>query len=257
MKSNLLISFGCSWTYGVGVGYQDSMSREDYKKIAWENNICNENSFRGLLAKKYNFENINIAEGGSSNQRQFRLAKEFFTNKDNIEKLKQYNKIIVMWAITSTARNEVYSIEKNQLFNFFYEQNHDIPKFFFKNCYSHNNEINLLSTEILFWDDYFNNLGIKNIWIDTFNHHDYTRVSENMIGHNKDKRDLLSELTSNDKSLYKINKLYYHLSSWKADDPRIYKAVKLKLVNPISLHPTKLGHEKLADIISPYIEKLL
>jgi hypothetical protein len=257
MKSNLLISFGCSWTYGVGVGYEPLMSIQDYRNIAWNNNICDEYSFRGLLAKKYDCTNINFSVGGSSNQKQFRLAKEFFTNKDNKEKLKQYNKIIVLWAITSTARNEVYSTEKNEMFNFKMEMEHDIPQFFFKNCYSHNNEINLLSTEILFWDEYFNNADIKNIWIDTFNHHDYTRVSENMVGYNKDNRDLLSELTSNDNGSNKIKKLYYHLSSWKKDDPRIYKALKLKLVNPISFHPTKLGHEKIADIISPYIEKLL
>jgi len=253
VKKNLLITFGCSWTYGVGVRYLESMSKEEYIKIAWDEKICNSYSFRGLLAKKYNCTNINFAHGGSSNQKQFRLAKEFFKNKDSKENFKNYNKIIVLWGITSTARNEIYSTKIKTLFNFKMEQSEVIARFFLKNCYDHDNEVSSLSTEMLFWDDYFYNANIKNIWFDTFNHHDYKEISENLIGHDRTHRDIFSELVN-----YKANEIKsYHLSSWINDDPRINVGLKLKLINPISFHPTKSGHEKITDIMSPYIEKIL
>jgi hypothetical protein len=78
MTKTALITFGCSWTHGVGVGYESQMSESDLREIAWDDEICNTFSFRNLLSEKYGFTNINFSAGGSSNQKQFRLCKEFF-----------------------------------------------------------------------------------------------------------------------------------------------------------------------------------
>jgi hypothetical protein len=71
-NQTVLVTCGCSWTYGVGAGYQNDMSESKYMSIAWDENLCNTLSFRGILSNKYGFHNINFAEGASSNQRLLR-----------------------------------------------------------------------------------------------------------------------------------------------------------------------------------------
>jgi hypothetical protein len=169
----LLITLGCSWTAGVGVNYNESMSDADYKKTAWDVSFTDQYSFRGLMSKKYGFKNLNFSSGGSSNQRQFRKAKTFFTS-DFFKQLKDSaDEIIVLWGITSTARTEYFSLDKNQIVNDFLNKKSDYSKFMISNCYNHDHEIFLLASDMLYWNEYFNLLEIKNYWFDTFNHHDY------------------------------------------------------------------------------------
>jgi hypothetical protein len=174
MNSKTLITFGCSWTFGVGVGYQELMSKEELKKIAWDENLCNKKSFRGLLSQRYQYNNLNLAEGGSSNQKQFRKAKRFFNSKQFDQLRNNQDEIIVLWGITSTARNEVFSVADNKLINYLLnDTNEPIQKFLLKHTYDHEHEIFLLVDEMLHWNRFFESHNIKNYWFDTFNHHDY------------------------------------------------------------------------------------
>ena len=77
MKSGLLVSFGCSWTHGVGSAYEKGMTLDEYKLTSHHKETITPNSFRYILAEKFNLENVNFARGGSSNQTQFRGAIEF------------------------------------------------------------------------------------------------------------------------------------------------------------------------------------
>lgn len=172
----VLITFGCSWTYGVGVGYKDGMTNAEFKNIAWDNKICNELSFRGILSKKYNLHNINFSCGGSSNQRNFRLAMEFFLSPTFKKIRSDYNQIIVLWGITSTARSEYFSVIDNNLKNFKFDlTDNSFEKMFVKYSYDHNYEVHRLTLNMSFWNEYFTNNNILNIWFDTFNHHNYTK----------------------------------------------------------------------------------
>ena len=173
----LLITFGCSWTYGVGVGYSQNMTEDQHKAIAWNNSICDQLSFRGLLSKKYELVNKNFAQGGSSNQRQFRLAKNFFTSDDFKKLQSEFDQIIVLWGITSTARNELYFNRHDRYENFFYSSDTTEAKLMVKYFYNHEYEVDQLLTEIRFWDDYFKSKNIDNLWFDTFNHHEYLEIS--------------------------------------------------------------------------------
>jgi hypothetical protein len=169
----LLITLGCSWTFGVGVGYTQNLSLDEYKSIAHNSDLCNTLSFRGILSTKYNLVNKNLAEGGSSNQKQFRLAKMFFSSDEFKQIQKEFDQITVLWGITSTARNELFSIEDGKLCNFFYSSDSRLAKSLVKLSYDHQNEVDLLEIEMHHWDNYFENLNIKNLWFDTFNHHNY------------------------------------------------------------------------------------
>ena len=181
-----LITFGCSWAYGVGVNYDKSihLNSEIWQVDAWDSSICNQLSFLGILSKRYNFDNINFSQGGSSNQKQFRLAKTFFNSKKFQELQDTGTEIVVLWGITSTARNETYVAGLNKVKNFMYNSIERFSKkttlesiiceFFVKYIYRHEQEVFLLAHEMSHWNMVFKSLGVKNYWYDTFNHHDYS-----------------------------------------------------------------------------------
>jgi hypothetical protein len=296
----MLVTLGCSWTFGVGVGYTQNLGHAEYKSIAWDSDLCNTLSFRGILSTKYNLVNKNLSSGGSSNQRQFRLAKIFFSSDEFKQIQKEFDQITVLWGITSTARNELFSIEDGQLRNFFYSENSQLAKSLVKFSYDHQNEVNLLETEMIHWDNYFENLNIKNLWFDTFNHHDYwesykpiyeanagpnwptwknfccqdfTNVGSeiineifdsnrwdfslvgnslpNLVLKNKNPRDLLSQLAINNGCTDIDNR--YHTSDWDVDSNRVSYLVDRGILNPHSHHPTRIGHEQIANILDEYI----
>jgi hypothetical protein len=248
--NGLLITFGCSWTYGVGVGYSSKMTEKQYKLSYQDQAIANRYSFRGVLAKKFNLLNLNLASGGSSNQQQFRHARELFTNALITKILKgEFSNIIVLWSITSTARNEMWNNDQNNYFNFKYDINNDHPfvKRLFLESYNHEIEVKKLTEDMCLWNDVFKQRNISNIWLDTFNTHNYNEKIDNLII-----TDMMTRMMS-----VKVDIDTYHLSSWKNDDVRIKPLLDEGLINPISLHPTKEGHRKITDILSPYIEKLI
>jgi hypothetical protein len=294
----LLVTLGCSWTFGVGVGYTQNLGRAQHKSIAWDNDLCNTLSFRGLLSTKYNLANKNLSAAGSSNQKQFRLAKIFFSSYEFKKLQKEFDQIVVLWGITSTARSELFFIEDNQLRNFFYSEKSQLAKSLVKFSYDHQNEVDLLEIEMRHWNNYFENLNIKNLWFDTFNHHDYwhshksdykacagpdwptwekfccqdfanvsseiiNEISDtsrwgwdvgslpNLVSRNKNPRDLLSQLAINNGCTDIDNQ--YHTSNWDIDSNRVSYLVDRGILNPHSYHPTRVGHEQIANILDEYV----
>jgi len=256
MSKPVLITFGCSWTAGVGVGYIEGMSEKEYRNIAWDDNINNEYSFRGLLSKKYNIENINFSRGGSSNQLQFRLLKNFLCS-GQFKYLIDNHKVIVLHGITSTARNELYINDKESLINFKYDEvaYHEWADIFVKHFYNHDNEVNRLQEDMILFNQFYAATNVNNLWFDTFNHHNYSTGIANMIEPNSTSRDMLSNIAIVNGFTEKDTK--YHLSSWKIDSDRVKFLIDKGCLNPISKHPTKKGHEIIAVIIDKELEKII
>lgn len=257
MNRPLLVTCGCSWTYGVGVGYHPGMDIPEYRKIAWNDDICKTYSFRGLLAEKYNFDTFNLSCGGSSNQRQFRLIKNFLSSSEGQQLMEDRPFVIVIHGITSTARTEL-CIEGQQLINFMYDDENSEylqhSKYILKHFYDHDNEVARLTDEMKFLNCYYKATGIKNIWFDTFNHHQYLKIIHNLIGANSTNRDMLSSIIKT-LGLQDFDNNFHH-STWKIDSNRISYLIESGHLNPISMHPTKKGHEVIADILSKEIEQI-
>lgn len=173
MSKRLLITFGCSWTYGVGVCYQPGMSKKDFMDQAWNPAQCNQHSFRGILSRQFNMHNVNLSLGGSSNQAQFRLAENFFSSDQFNELSAEYHDIQVLWGITSILRNEMFINQEQRPKSVFYTDNSLLSKVIITDYFSEQHEVLLLRDKIKFWNDYFSLRGIDNHWFDTFNHHDY------------------------------------------------------------------------------------
>ena len=112
---NALITFGCSWTKGKFSWYDPNILR--YTEMSTEEMVINdrievdEYCFRTILSRRHDYVNINFASGASSNQKQFRLAEEYFNTDD----YKKYNNVIVLWGITSTARMEWWSNKQKNI----------------------------------------------------------------------------------------------------------------------------------------------
>lgn len=176
--STLLITFGCSWTYGAGAGYQPGMDSEEYERIKLDPDTCYQYSFRGLLCAKYGLDHKNFAIAGSSNQTQFRLAEEFFGSHRFRYYQSRYDKIIVLWGITSTLRNDAYFFMEGRNRSYFYSAADVLAKTMLRSHYSHNNEIVMLSNKIRFWNKFFANENVSVLWFDTFNHHKYSELFE-------------------------------------------------------------------------------
>ena len=236
----MLVTFGDSWVYGVAAGYtfKNPIPKEVYseKRVSDEFLNC---SFRILLAKKMGVKNINFSAEGSSNQKQFRLASEYFLRDKNIIK-----NGIVLWGITSVYRNEFFDTIKNNYDNFLIPDIHRdrvLCKILSVRYLSKKVEIEKLYYNMELFNYYFKTVGIKNYWYNIFNDHEYPNKMSNILFKGN---SLLSVITND----YKKNNLY-HKSIWESTDRKIKTAIKNKLVNPISLHPTKESHSKIANLL--------
>ena len=239
----LLISFGDSWVYGVGVNYQENMNEEEFKKNAWNKELCNQYSFRNIIAGHTNRNNRDFSEGGSSNQRQFRLAEKFFLSKSDSWFLE--NDIIVIWGITSVYRNEFFNNSKNDYENFLLDSNL-LGNLLLKKYFSYDDEIKKLSGRMKFFNSFFKEKKIKNYWFSIFNDHKYYYNIDNILFNENNLLDLLvNDFEKND---------IYHKSIWNDEDRKIKIAKKNKLVNPFTLHPTKKSHEILANFFIKNID---
>ena len=262
-----LITFGCSWTKGCGVGYEKGMNLREYDNVVSNKEICDKHSFRGVLSKRWGCDNINYGCTGSSNMRQFRHALEHFKSKPK-------RKTIVLWAITSIFRHEVWCNKRMKkkipqgkgYSNILYGHAHNLftpisikQDPFWKNAhvdvnehleyhFDVDNEIQVLCNQMDHWNLFFESIGVENYWMDTFNHHDYPRKISRMLFNDKPKRDLLSMLVKN------YSDDTYHKSQYDPkDSQRIYEAKEIGLVNPFSLHPTKEAHVMIANFIDEEI----
>jgi hypothetical protein len=252
---NALVTFGCSWTVGMGSWYvpdkHAKMSQDEYNQYQNKGEgkqLKSEYCFRTLLARKHDYVNINLSKPASSNSKQFRRAEEYFNTDDH----KKYDNVVVLWGLTSTARMEFWNLkDKKYKDSFMTDDKEDLTNILRKNHYDHDIEVKRLSTQIQHWDKYFNMIGVKNYWFDTFNHHDYDYESPNMIMGDDNPRDLMSALCKSQGLSFKKDS--YHFSDWNLDSDRIKFLLKRKLVNPISHHPNKQAHILLADIIDKHI----
>ena len=258
-----LITFGCSWTLGRGVGYEKGMDVEKYLQIIDEKEICDKYSFRGILSKKWGCNNINYACAASSNQKQFRLALEHFKSKPS-------KKTVVLWAITSIFRDEIWYNNKKEYINILYGSTLngknkldgvDIRERL-KNNFDVDNQLQVLCNQMDHWNLFFKQLGIENYWMDTFNHHNYPYVNSRMLFNKKSKRDLCSILVDNhDKLKYDTKDVGgivpqyfdYLKSKYMLEKNSRNEAKKLGLVNHFSSHPTKEAHIKIANFIDEEI----
>lgn len=251
MSNNILITFGCSWTFGEGSGYIDGMSESEYNKIQHDPKICYENSWRKVLVDYYNLTHINFSVSGSSNQRQFKTAREYFVTEEWKKLIANpKNNIVVLWGITSTYRNYFWCKDTKRYENIFYKldgikSQYDkyedkLAEAMMSWSYVKEVEVEVVKNEILFFNQYFKLIGIKNIWFDTFNSLDYKEKFDNFLDQDIENRDLLSMLCYEHAKKLVLNKNFKY-------------AEENGLINLISFHPKKEQYKIIGEY---FIRKL-
>lgn len=178
----LLVTLGCSWVFGVGAAYQPGQSESEYRTHLYDRTKADLHSWRGKICALMGWHNLNLSEGGSSNQRQFRQARRMFGSCQWKYLRSRFRRVIVLWGITSTARNEVYSVELGKPYNFFYGRGQEpaetFSEFWIKHHYDHDYEVYQLCCEMRFWNEFFQSQDIENYWFDTINSHAYTQARQ-------------------------------------------------------------------------------
>lgn len=243
---NILLTFGCSWTFGIGVGWKPGMPRSEYQKIHDDKAYAAQYSFRAILANQYNLTNKNFAVGGSSNDLQFRQAENHLLKTPHNE----FDNVIVIWGITSVYRKEWYNVEQgvweNVMFADKLKDNPPIAREYIKNHLHPSVENSMLESKMLLWNTWFEHHGIKNYWFNTFNTHKYNNSIPRMLYNGVDLLTLMSQESDDG----------YHKSRWYDEvDIRSQACIDRGLLNPISRHPTVEGHKEIANLLHGAIQR--
>ena len=236
-----ILTFGDSWVYGIGLGYHKGQTKEKYFEIQKNQEDPKKKSFRSLIARKFGIGNTNFSNGGSSNQRQFRKASEYFITDNPINK-----DIIVLWGLTSVYRMEYFSTKQNMYIeNLLTDHEDSITKLWTIKCFDETVETNRLFYQIQLWNAFFKMHNIKNYWFNVFNEHEFPGKVDNMMFNGRSLLSLMVDDHAPNDS--------YHKSDRKDVDRKITKALDRGLVNPYSLHPTEEAHIKFAGLFEEEI----
>ena len=315
--TNYFYFFGCSWTWGKYINFPSDFNIPNISNTAFEKEQADTYSYRALIANHFNARQTNYAEGGSSNDRQFRFAAEEFIGPNkkrpalknkSIDQLAEenYNKIkgsdwplfpktetdprlpaeivteikniesnqslieyyytlqqpieqktYVLWFITSTFRKEFFNELTKSYDNMMLSNNNcnSFQKLFTVNYYNHEHELEKTAQQMVLWNNYFNSKGITNIWIDTFNHHEYPIDIANRLTFDSGWSDIMTNLCISTGCVPRPKET--HLSNQQIDDSRSKHLVDIGLLNPKTLHPTQQGHARIADMLIPKLEKII
>lgn len=238
-----LLTFGDSWSYGVGAGYQESWTQEYYHNHKSDKEIANKYAFRSILAKELDVESqVDFSRPGGANDTQFR---RFFTNYYGQGRVGDMNLALepedfVLWGITSLYRFEFWENETNgtkiftipregNLFTEMYAVDYFDINYEKYKCYYNMKHVETIC----------NTVGCKLLWYNFFNDHNFD--IDNMLWNGS---SVLSQMVQDNDPNDK-----YHMSTWDDTDRKIKRAKELKLCNPFSGHPTIEGHKQIANIL--------
>ena len=236
-----LVTFGDSWFRGVGAHWTSETLKEEYEEHAFTD-VADSHSFRTVLCDRNNLVNVNFSDRGSSNQKQFRKASEYFIRDANID-----NNSVVLWGLTSVFRTEVWHNKSKKYENLFLPS--DYSKFSQMLAILHTDlqvEVERLYYQIELFNTFFKYHSIKNYWVNIFNEHNFPKKVDNLLF---DGVSLLSILIRD----YEENNAY-HKSKWDDADRKITKAKEQKKVNPYTGHPGKDSHMQLANLLEKEIK---
>lgn len=159
----------------------------------------------------------------------------------------------VFWFITSTARIEYYNSVTHEFDNEFLTfPKTPLAKLLLANYYDHDYELERLTQQMSLWNAWFAHNNIRNIWIDTFNHHAYPMHVDNRLIFDSGYSDLMSNMCVN-QGFREFKESDFHSSGWAADEARSEYLSQVGLLNSRTLHPTLDGHRLIADILTPKI----
>ena len=266
-KPSVLIAVGCSWVAGAYMDC-DPLATDvvfDYKV---DEDFRNQYSFAGLLQQKLNLDQVYfVARDGASNDNQLRnLIAYIDTNRQT------YSEIFVLWGLTSIYRWDIYSnalgrVEDSAHGRHF--QNKIIEeetKYYFSHFWNKEFELEKLGNSIVLLNGYLTNLGIKHLFVNSFQGYSAKDLMINNISSDcfympqDATNDLLSMLCKNNNiELPKSKTPWLNLLRPKESQfntKAVKELQKQGWLDIATSHPTVKAHNLIADKLYNYIKEL-
>jgi hypothetical protein len=253
---DLFLAVGCSWTRAWGavddcVAFGDEDFRDDVDFML-------NKSYAGRLAKHLGYDTlINMAIPGSSIDLQTRFMVEFIQKNKH-----KFNRIYVLWGITSHLRWELYGnvVSKPTMFQF----GTKVPpgkqaemNWFLKYHWDEKFELERYSQKIVMAHGYLKSLGIDHLFFPVFDSFNSTNMN---LNHIDDKNFFMKDSDPNDMmSLWcqennlKAPKNISSNPSDLADVLRLSDLSNLGYLSKKFAHPTEKGHFDIYNKIEKYL----
>jgi hypothetical protein len=254
--SDLFLAVGCSWTRAWGA--------TDTSKSPWEPDYADDEdfmlnkSYAGRLSKQLGFDTfINMAIPGSSIDLQARFMIEFLQKNRNL-----FNRIFVLWGITSHLRWELYGnvVNKPTMFQFGTRLPPGKEKefnWFVKHHWNENFELERFGQKIVMAHAYLKLLQVEHLFFPVFESLNQTKMN---LNHIDDRNFFMKDSNPNDMmSLWCVeNKLQIpkNVSSNPFSETDVLNLSELRNLGYLSqkfAHPTEKGHLDIYNRISNYL----
>ena len=257
--TDILVSAGCSWTRGWGAVDEWGHSGIKYD---WEDdkNFVQHNTFSGLVAKHLNLSAmLMLAIPGSNNDMQSRLIIEFIQNNR-----KKFNRIFVLWGITSHLRWELFSNNVNAPSMFMFTS--EVPPgkdeeraWYLRRHWNEEFELHRQHQKIITLHAYLKMLEIEHLFFpvfESFNNHtmDLSVVdSKNFFGIDQNPNDMMNLWCAQEQipSLRKIISNPFNNDDRQKLTPLIDKGYLAKT----TAHPSAMGHQDIANKLIAHIDR--
>ena len=255
---NIIIAIGCSWTRGWGWHDKDLHSN-DPNRIDDLEFLYNE-SFVGLVRKFLNLDSMLItAVPGSNNEMQIRLLMDFLRNNEF-----KFEKIFVLWGITSHTRWELYSnvMDAPSMFHV----GSSIPsgkekerEWFLRYHYNELFQKEKLSNLIRLTHGYLNNKKMKHLFFPAFVNYNNTNLHLHDVSDccfykiNCSNNSMLDEMFES--IGHSLGEPFLSNPYNQQDNNKIEKLIENNLFSKLS-HPNKNGHKFIADHLIEHLKTL-
>lgn len=253
----IIVAIGCSWTRAWGYHDNDIHSNDPTRKD--DIDFLYHQSYVGIVRAYLKLDSMLItAIPGSNNEMQIRLLMDFLKNNET-----KFDKIFVLWGITSHTRWELYSnvIEAPSMFHI----GSDVPtgkekerEWFLKYHYNEEFQLEKLENLIRLTHGYLNNKKIEHLFFPTFTNYNNKNlylqdVSDSCFyKKNFNENSMLDMMFKycNQKPIKNFLSNPYN----QKDNNKIRILIEKKIFSKLA-HPNKFGHKLIGDKLIEHFEK--
>lgn len=254
----IIIGIGCSWTRAWGYFDDDLHSNDPNRKDNLE--FLYNQSYVGLVREYLKLDSMLItAVPGSNNEMQIRLLLDFIRNNETI-----FDKIFVLWGITSHTRWELYSNSINGTSMFHYGSDVPIGKekereFFLKHHYNEDFQLEKLSNLIRLTHGFLCHKKIEHLFFPTFNNYNKKTLKindvqlKNYFKINSPNNSMLDLMFN---KIKKSPPLSFLSNPYNAEDNnKIRSLIDANYFSKLN-HPNQNGHRFIGDNLINYLQNL-
>ena len=256
--NSLFVAIGCSWTRAWGsfpdcIDFRDNNYRDDldfYNNKSYVGRVCNYLKYHAKIC---------MAIPGSNNDMQIRLLIELLQKNRS-----KFDKIFVLWGITSHLRWELYSNNVDAPTMFM--MGSKVPpgkeeerKWFITRHWNDAFELERLSQKIVTTSTYLKNLDVDHLFFPTFESYNSNNMNLNYVDDGnffrpKDSVNDMLHLWAQHEKLHVPDNILSNPYSEK-DVLQLDKLIKLNYLSKKLAHPTEKGHEDIANRLISYLEE--